>query len=68
MSEAVTATGGASYQGAVKVADVGLRGMILLRGDFADQGVCKAACDVAGVEFPGVRDCLLYTSPSPRDA
>lgn len=55
MSEAVSALNGARFDGAVHVEALGLRGMILLRGDFADAGFKNAATGAAGVDFPGVR-------------
>ena len=56
MSEAVSASQGAEFDGAVRVAEAGLRGMITLRGDFGSVAFKNAATGVAGVDFPGVRE------------
>lgn len=55
MSEATSALNGARFDGAVRVEELGLRGMILLRGDFGDAGFREAAAEAAGVDFPDVR-------------
>ena len=57
MSEAVSALNGASYDGLVQVRELGLRGMITLRGDLASVAVKNAATGVAGVDMPGPRQC-----------
>lgn len=56
MSEAVSALQGASYNGYVTVTELGLRGMITLRGDLASTDVKKAATSVTGVDMPGQRE------------
>ena len=55
MSEPVSALNGLSSSGAVTVTELGLRGMITLRGDLADTDVKNAATGVSGVDFPGQR-------------
>ena len=57
MSEPVTALQGAEFGGLVKIRDAGLRGMITLRGDLGSKAVQAAAKRVAGVDFPGPREC-----------
>lgn len=53
MPEAVSALAGASFDGLVRIEDVGLQGMITLRGDLSSAGVKNAATGVAGVDMPG---------------
>ncbi len=53
MSNVVSALKGASYQGFTRVSDSGARGMITLRGDLSSAALQKAACDLAGCDFPG---------------
>ena len=53
MSEAASALPGAEARGIVTIREAGLRGMITLRGDLGSQVLQDAACDVAGVGFPG---------------
>lgn len=54
MSNAVTALNGATWNdGIATVEDIGLQGMITLRGDLADTGLKNAATGVAAVDFPG---------------
>jgi len=59
MSEPVSALNGATYEGFVTVAEQGPRGMITLRGDLASAAVKNAATGVAGVDFPGQRECRV---------
>ncbi|WP_112321481.1 sarcosine oxidase subunit gamma [Oceanibium sediminis] len=59
MSEAVSALGGAAYDGAVRVEDAGLRGMITLRGDLCDAALRAAVRDVTGLDIPGQRETRL---------
>ncbi|PRY90210.1 sarcosine oxidase subunit gamma [Donghicola tyrosinivorans] len=60
MSEAISALAGANNpNGFAAVAELGLHGMITVRGDQADAGFAKAVCTVAGVEaLPEVRKCV----------
>ena len=70
MSSAVSALQGASHKGAVEIAETGLRGMITLRGDFADADFAKAIKSVLGAALPGQREVtsgkaglLIWMSP-----
>lgn len=56
MSDAVSALGGASWDGAVAIREVGLQGMITLRGDLASAKVKTAVKDAAGTAVPGQRE------------
>ena len=56
MSNLVSALPGAAYEGYVRVEEMGLRGMITLRGDLASADVKNAATGVAGVDMPGQRE------------
>lgn len=56
MSNAVSALSGASYEGAVRVEEMGLRGMITLRGDLGDATLQGAVEKAVGVAVPGVRE------------
>lgn len=61
MSDSVTALGGASYgDGIARIEEVGLQGMITLRGDLAIPPVKNAATGVAAVDFPsqGQANCV----------
>ena len=44
---------GAAFDGLARIEEVGLQGMITLRGDLASTAVKKAATGVAGVDMPG---------------
>jgi sarcosine oxidase subunit gamma len=59
MSEPASALNGAVFEGYVRVAEAGLRGMITLRADLADARVAAAVRRVAGVEMPAVRRIAL---------
>ncbi|SEQ66324.1 sarcosine oxidase subunit gamma [Thalassovita taeanensis] len=70
MSDAVSALDGATYDGLVRLEDLGLRGMITLRGDLASVALKNAATGVAGVDMPAQRRAntvgergLLWMSP-----
>ncbi|MFV2052204.1 sarcosine oxidase subunit gamma [Aliiroseovarius sp. YM-037] len=56
MSNVVSALNHQSYQGFATVEELGLRGMITLRGDLASAAVKKAATGVTGVDMPGQRE------------
>jgi sarcosine oxidase subunit gamma len=60
MSDPVTALDGDAFDGFVRVADAGLRGMITVRGDLAAAALKDAATGVAGVDFPaqGEANCV----------
>ncbi|MEO1137849.1 MAG: sarcosine oxidase subunit gamma family protein [Pseudomonadota bacterium] len=55
MSNAVSALQGAEYQGYVTVREMGLQGMISLRGDLASAKLKKAVKAVTGQAIPGQR-------------
>lgn len=61
MSEAVTALRGARWDGGIAmIEEVGLQGMITLRGDLDASGVRKAATNAAAVDMPakGMANCV----------
>ena len=55
MSNAVSALNHVSASGFVVVEELGLKGMITLRGDLSDKVIAKAVKDVTGVAIPGQR-------------
>lgn len=59
MSNPVSALDGATYEGFVTVHEMGLRGMITLRGDLASAKFKKAAVNAAGTTMPGLREVKL---------
>lgn len=59
MSNAVSALQGVSYAGYVDVEEMGLQGMITLRGDLKAAKVKKAVKAVCGVSVPDVAECTL---------
>ncbi|WP_299191498.1 sarcosine oxidase subunit gamma [uncultured Litoreibacter sp.] len=59
MSNAVSALQGVTYEGYVTVTEMGLRGMITLRGDLSSAKLKKAVKAVSGVDVPGVNSCVL---------
>jgi len=59
MSNAVSALQGASYPGFAQIEEQGLRGMITLRGDFADAKFKKAVKALAGVDVPAQTSCTV---------
>ncbi|SMX34435.1 sarcosine oxidase subunit gamma [Actibacterium lipolyticum] len=59
MSDPVSALNRVTFDGFVKVEEMGPRGMITLRGDHALPEVKNAATGVAGVNFPGQRECRV---------
>ncbi|WP_299849695.1 sarcosine oxidase subunit gamma [uncultured Roseovarius sp.] len=56
MSKPVSALDGATYQGFAKVEELGLRGMITIRGDLKSAGMKKAASTAIGLDVPGQRE------------
>lgn len=56
---AVSALGGETFGGYVRVSEAGLRGMITLRADLSDAAVKAAVRKVAGVDVPGQRRIVL---------
>lgn len=70
MSDAVTALGGAAFDGLAHIAEAGLTGMILLRADLSDPAVAAAIRSVTNLPVPAplgvARDGgrgLLWMSP-----
>lgn len=71
MSETATSVlNGMVSDGVVRVADVGLRGMITVRGNLASTMIKNAATGVSGVDFPGQGEAncvdekgILWMSP-----
>ncbi|MBY5988332.1 sarcosine oxidase subunit gamma [Roseovarius atlanticus] len=59
MSKAVSALQGAVYQGYVEVREMGLQGMITLRGDLSSAKMKKAVKDACGVDLPGQREIAV---------
>ena len=59
MSNAVSALQGASYNGMVAVRELGLQGMITVRGDLSGAKMKKAVKAAAGVAVPGQRAVAL---------
>ena len=53
MPDLQSALAGAEFDGAIRIEETGLRGMITLRGDLAAAKLKKAASGIAGVDFPG---------------
>lgn len=54
MAEPVSALAGRAAQGAVAVRDLGLHGMVTLRGDLSDAALRAVAAEVTGApDFPG---------------
>lgn len=59
MSDAVSALNGAAFEGYVRVQEMGLRGMITLRGDLGSAKLKKAVKSAVGVDVPGQRQISL---------
>jgi sarcosine oxidase subunit gamma len=57
MFNAVSALDGKAHQGFVKVSELGLRGMLTVRGDLSSKVVRKAVTTVTGVDFPNQGEC-----------
>ena len=55
MSDAVSALNGREVKGPVTVREMGLRGMISLRGDLSNAKLRKVCTALTGVEFPAQR-------------
>lgn len=62
MSEAASALAGASFDGTVAVRELGLQGMITLRGDLSSSGLKKAVKAAIGAAVPGQRAIALTES------
>lgn len=59
MSEAQSALQGASLTGIVKVQEMGVQGMITLRGSVRSPKLKEAVSSVTGVDLPGQRSILV---------
>lgn len=55
MSNAVSALQGAEFEGIARVEELGLTGMITIRGDFGSKSFAKAVSAVAGCDLPAQR-------------
>lgn len=56
MSEAISALAGANTEGFARVSELGLHGMITVRGNQSDAAFAKAVCAAAGVDaLPAIR-------------
>ena len=55
MSNAVSALQGAEFQGIAKIEELGLVGMITIRGDFASKSFASAVKAVSGCAMPEIR-------------
>ena len=53
MSDVQSVLGGASFEGAVKVTEAGVYGMITLRGDLASDALAGAVKSAVGQAVPG---------------
>ena len=70
MSNVVSAAHGVSFDGAVHVEDVGVKGMITIRGDLSSAKMVKAVKSAVGLGMPqmrrikvGVKGCVAWMSP-----
>ncbi|WP_170764274.1 sarcosine oxidase subunit gamma [Ruegeria lacuscaerulensis] len=59
MSESISALNHASYDGIAKIEEIGLQGMITLRGDLSDKVLAKAVKDATGQKMPAQREALV---------
>ncbi|MDP5216668.1 sarcosine oxidase subunit gamma family protein [Ruegeria sp. 2205SS24-7] len=59
MSEPISALNGARIEGIAVIEELGLQGMITLRGDHSDKGLVKAATGATGQKMPGQRQALV---------
>ncbi len=59
MSEPISALNHASYDGIAKVEEIGLQGMITLRGDLSDKVLIKAVKDATGQKVPAQREAIV---------
>ncbi|MEX0349878.1 MAG: sarcosine oxidase subunit gamma [Paracoccaceae bacterium] len=59
MSEPISALNGARAEGIAIIEELGLQGMITLRGDQGDKGLAKAATSATGQKMPGQRRANL---------
>jgi len=59
MSEAVSALNMVAANGPVSVRELGLRGMVTLRGDLSDAALRKAVSGITGTDVPGMRQIAV---------
>ncbi len=57
MSNAVSALQGKSFEGYVTVTEMGLRGMLTLRGDFGSTVLTRAVNEITHCDLPAVNTC-----------
>lgn len=57
MSNSVSPLQGEAYVGFATVQEMGLRGMITIRGELSDAKLCAAISSATGVEVPGTLRC-----------
>ena len=55
MSNVISAAHGASFDGAVRVVDAGVKGMITVRGDLSSAKMAKAVKAAVGLGMPDAR-------------
>lgn len=70
MSDVQSVLGGASFDGAVKVTEAGVQGMITLRGDLGSEALAKAVKSAVGLAVPaplavksGAKGAVAWMSP-----
>ena len=56
MSDAVSALQGSTFDGLVRIADAGLRGMVTVKGDLADARLQEVLVAISGTGFPAPRE------------
>lgn len=59
MSNVTSVKAGAKFNGAVQVADAGVKGMITLRGDLSSPKMAAAVQKVTGLDIPSQREITL---------
>lgn len=57
MSEAVSALNHAEFDGICRIEEIGLQGMITVRGDLASKALKSAVKSATGLNLPDVREC-----------
>ncbi len=58
MSDPVSALGGASFDGIVRISEAGPRGMVTIRGDLSDSGVRNAIAGCLVSKLPETQKVL----------
>ncbi|MGI9369506.1 MAG: sarcosine oxidase subunit gamma [Ruegeria sp.] len=59
MSEPISALNHASYDGVAKIEEIGLQGMITLRGNLTDKVLIKTVKDATGQKVPAQRQAIV---------